>query len=1181
LSGGLGTGKGLNSHQVTCITTTSSGDSGNGDSSGSGSSNGSKVASGWIDGSIRIFDVHADDLPSTSTSSSSSTSNNKNAGIVHSLLFSKPNSNGEEFVSREPLLLNGHNGSQITCLSFDNDDSTGGTGSGTGTGSYGGSTRLASGSSDGTIILWDILNETGLYRLLGHSGPISDVSFLPHLSPSTSASSTRTSTSTSTSTSDQFNGLITSSYDGLVKVWDLNAQCCIQTIANHGGQVLSSTVVSLPHNDGDNDNDNGEEENENKNRVRVRVRLVTGCIDGKVRVYSIQQSKRMTIDNTTNTEDNDDDTPMPMPMPMLENEDKVDVNVKSSSSSNISVSMDDVCFFMGNLPPPPSNSNVIVSHEKVVKVEYFTSTSSSTMYFGYLRNNSKMVDIYTVRSVKDALAKKKRRLRRRREKDKKENSIASSIHSGSGKDKETGMEQPEDKKGKKRGILDEEDDTTSKVIDNNASVSTSTSTSTDVELDQIKSSDEYVYACTVRASHKIKSFEFTNNTNDGKVGAGAGSGGVRIVFALATNALEVHSIKRKKKDDSRSSEEYEFTTKNVSSMDMYGHPTGIRSIALSSDDELACTVSKNIAKVWNVGNRSCLRSLPLTSSKSSKRGSTSSSYGLCSVFLPGNTHVVVGTREGYLLVIDIASGDIVFTEKAHEKEIWSIDIKKPPSFGSGSNQYDIADYNDDEASGSIAIVTGSADKNVKFWEVETQGEDDSSSDEDGGSDDDSDNDDKAGLHIGHPMLVHTRTLESADDVVCVRYSHCNDPAQKMIFVSTLDNQIKVFFDDTLKFFLSLYGHTLPALALDSSDDDAILASGGADKSIKIWGLDFGDTHRTMYGHSDSITDLKFVKKTHNFFTSSKDGSVRYWDGDRFDQILLLNGHISEINCLAISKTGAFVLSGGMDRQVRVWERTKDMVFLEEEKERAMEDMFDKVDNQKGDEAGTERLMRRRKEEDQLEEDDDGDDENENQPQSAAAVKKSQLSVSSGDRIMEALERADQELKDAASFRRSQESKGKYAKERMPSPYLLGMEPPQYMLWVLRSVKSAELEQSLLVLPLHYMERLIFYLILLLRNGQGVELCSRAAIFLVKTHQNQLVGHHKMAIPLRELRRLLKLRLSEARDAIGYNMAAIRIISKVSSDYKSRYHIPDDFAKKDVFGGLGVGSDMAAALQRKN
>lgn len=252
-----------------------------------------------------------------------------------------------------------------------------------------------------------------------------------------------------------------------------------------------------------------------------------------------------------------------------------------------------------------------------------------------------------------------------------------------------------------------------------------------------------------------------------------------------------------------------------------------------------------------------------------------------------------------------------------------------------------------------------------------------------------------------------------------------------------------------------------------------------------------------------------------------------------------------------------------------------MVFLEEEKERAMEEMFDKVDN-KGDEEGTERIIRRRRDEEAQEEDDE-----ENEPQSEAAVKRSVLSVAAGDRIMEALEKADQEKKEAAIFRKSQELKGAGAKKRMPNPLLLGMEPPQYILWVLRSVKSAEIEQSLLVLPLNHMERLLFYLIVLLRNGQGVELCSRAAIFLVKTHQNQLIGHEKMSVPLRELRRLLKLRLAQARDTIGYNLAAIRIINRVSSEHKSRYHIPDDALNKDVFKDLGLGSDVAAAMQKKN
>jgi U3 small nucleolar RNA-associated protein 12 len=911
------------------------------------------------------------------------------------------------------------------------------------------------------LILHGVILETGLFRLLGHSAPISDLSFVPKHKELA-----------------HFHGLITSSMDGLVKVWDLNSQCCVQTIANHGGQVLCSTVVLLPSSTDSVKGGGTESQNDN-----ARCRLVTGCIDGKVRIYSVHKSKRMMREKVLeNQKENTCDM-------------NTDVDVVDSED-------DDICTYMGMLPPP---INSIASNEKVVALEFHPSGN----YIGFLRSNSKTIDIYAVRSVEESLQKRRRRLRRRREKENK-----------SKQKEDTSYVQ----RSTKRGLLDDDDEEEEQQQQNDGD-RMKIDEPFIRDLEQVQASDEFEYVSSIRASHKIKGFKFAPYMEK--------KGGIRVVCALGTNALEVHSMA---KNHSESNEQY--TTQVVSSLDMYGHPTGIRSIALSSDDILACTVSKNIAKIWNVGNRSCLRSLPLASVSSKKQGS----YGLCSVFLPGDTHVVIGTREGYLMIVDIASGEIVYTEKAHDKEIWSIGIKNPTA------------HNPDDR---ITLVTGSADRTVKFWEVESQEE---------GSDD------EVSSHVGQPMVVHTRTLESSDDVIAVRYSYSNE--KRLVIVSTLDCLIKVFFDDTLKFFLSLYGHTLPALALDASDDDTILASGGADKSIKIWGLDFGDTHRTLYGHSDSITDLKFVRKTHNFFTSSKDGTIRYWDADRFEQILLLNGHISEVNCLTVAKSGAYILSGAMDRQIRVWERTKDMVFLEEEKERALEDMFDKVDN-RGDEVGTERIMRRQREEEAQEEDDD-----ENEPQSAEAVKRSVLSIAAGDRIMEALERADQETKEVAAFRKNQEGIGAGAKRRTPNPLLLGMEPPMYILWVLRSIKCAELEQSLLVLPLNYMERLIYYLIVLLRNGHGIELCGRCAIFLVKTHQKQLVGHDKLSVPLGELRRLLKQRLAEVRDTVGYNLAAIRMVQKLSNEYKNRYHVPDEGFQKDVFKGLGLGSELAETLQRK-
>lgn len=81
-----------------------------------------------------------------------------------------------------------------------------------------------------------------------------------------------------------------------------------------------------------------------------------------------------------------------------------------------------------------------------------------------------------------------------------------------------------------------------------------------------------------------------------------------------------------------------------------------------------------------------------------------------------------------------------------------------------------------------ALVTGSADKGIKFWEFEEKT-----------------TDGQSGKGV---TLVHTRTLKMTDDVLSVRYS----PNSRLLAVSLLDATVKVFYQDTLKFFISLYGH---------------------------------------------------------------------------------------------------------------------------------------------------------------------------------------------------------------------------------------------------------------------------------------------------------------------------------------------------------------------------------------
>lgn len=60
----------------------------------------------------------------------------------------------------------------------------------------------------------------------------------------------------------------------------------------------------------------------------------------------------------------------------------------------------------------------------------------------------------------------------------------------------------------------------------------------------------------------------------------------------------------------------------------------------------------------------------------------------------------------------------------------------------------------------------------------------------------------------------------SDDVLAVKYS----PDGRLLAVSLLDSTVKVFHEDTLKFFLSLYGHKVGVYDLSLPSEILTLTS---------------------------------------------------------------------------------------------------------------------------------------------------------------------------------------------------------------------------------------------------------------------------------------------------------------------------------------------------------------------
>ncbi|KTW29262.1 hypothetical protein T552_01217 [Pneumocystis carinii B80] len=526
------------------------------------------------------------------------------------------------------------------------------------------------------------------------------------------------------------------------------------------------------------------------------------------------------------------------------------------------------------------------------------------------------------------------------------------------------------------------------------------------------------------------------------------------------------------------------------SIEMHGHRSDIRSLSIDSNDEMLASVSNGTLKIWNIKTGRCIRSLEC-------------GYALCCSFCLENKYVIVGTKEGYLEIFDIPSSTMIERILAHKKSIWSLKIHPD---GQG-------------------FVTGSSDKSVKFWDLKII----------------KDLSDEETMKL---QIKEMRILNLTDDVLSV----CFSPNGHLIAISLLDTTVKVFYVNTLKFFLSLYGHKLPVLSMDISSDSKLLVTSSADKNIKLWGLDFGDCHKSIFAHQDSVMQVAFEKKGHNFFSTGKDKLIKYWDGDKFENILKLEGHHSEIWALAVSNNNKFIITGSHDRSIRIWNQTEEPIFLQEQKEKELErfyerDLVEKMDKYE---------MNENKKIDEL----------------ASAGKQTLESVMAGERIIDAL---DIGIKDIELMREYEEAKKNNDKLKIPTrnPIFVANEnisAEDYVLNILEKVHSSHLEDALLVLPFKSVIYMLTFIDLWAEKGSNIQLICRILFNLLRVHHQQIIADKTIRFMLDSIRIKLRKELQVQKDMIGYNLAALKYIHQSWEIHHTKEFYNEEEYKKQLESG---------------
>lgn len=119
--------------------------------------------------------------------------------------------------------------------------------------------------------------------------------------------------------------------------------------------------------------------------------------------------------------------------------------------------------------------------------------------------------------------------------------------------------------------------------------------------------------------------------------------------------------------------------------------------------------------------------------------------------------------------------------------------------------------------------------------------------------------------------------------------------------------------------LDAHDNAAQAVAFFASANGPMLATGGADKTVKLWNLDSMDQVRRYRGHRDFVTALAFSPNGRMLASAGLDGSIRLWSTASRGMYRSLNGHRGKIASLAFAPSGDRLVSAGEDGLVRIWD----------------------------------------------------------------------------------------------------------------------------------------------------------------------------------------------------------------------------------------------------------------------
>lgn len=284
-----------------------------------------------------------------------------------------------------------------------------------------------------------------------------------------------------------------------------------------------------------------------------------------------------------------------------------------------------------------------------------------------------------------------------------------------------------------------------------------------------------------------------------------------------------------------------------------GHAEEIKSVAFSHDGRYVASGSRDMSvRVWD------------TTAKDSKeahvlRGHTKEVWSV--TFHPNNRYLLSASWDTTTRMWDFKSGTEV-KRWTHSKDVNAVAIARD----------------------GRTILTGCDDEKAYLWNVDTGEE--------------------IRRYTGHSNYV---------------YAVAFSPDGRLIASGGVDKTVRVFDLSTGQLVKTFDGHSEAVTNVAfTSDSRQVLSSG--DSSIHLWDLGTGkEAPRRFEGqHNGRIPAMALSADGRRLATGGDDRTIKIWDVATGKMLQSFTGHTDTVLCVAFSQDGRRLVSGSYDKTVRVW-----------------------------------------------------------------------------------------------------------------------------------------------------------------------------------------------------------------------------------------------------------------------